>query len=182
MGKKKLRAEEIIRYVEAMRDKEGYAVVDVEPKEGELYHPLCTRENRDLSVEVYEFIDEQASIVPAEIPLKVRFHGNFSEQEQEDIRLMMRRHYTRKSYDVSWDEAANLKKMIALSIFGVAILTVYFIVALTSQVLFAEILSIVGSFSLWEAADAFLLERPHLRRERKNIEQNLNQAVEFVPV
>ncbi len=177
---RKQRAEEVIEYVKSIRDDEGYAVVDVDVSDTALYNPLGMGAERDLNGEIYDFIDAQTNIVPAEIPLRIRFHGA-PEEEQENIKKAMERHYILKSLDVSWDLAANFRKMLLLTIFGVIVLALYFYFAFTrDDVFFAEILSIVGSFSLWEAADAFLLERPHLRRENKNIEQSLSQRLEFV--
>ena len=179
---KKERMAELIKYVEEIRDENGFAVVDVDLKNGaEIYDPLSVGKNRDLSEGVYAFIDEQTNIIPANVPLKVRFHADLNEDEQEEIKKMMHRHYIMKSFDVVWDMASNFKKMLVMAAFGVAVLVAYFLISfLVNQPLFAEILSIVGSFSLWEAAGALFLERPRLRREHKNVEQNINQIIEFV--
>ena len=181
MNRKK-RAEEVIEYLKGIRDGEGYAVVDIDVGDGStLYDPLSMGKQRDLNGDIYDYIDAQTNVVPAEIPLRIRFHGDIPAEEQETVKSAMQRHYTLKSLDVSWDLAANLRKMVLLALFGVAVLALYFYFAFTrDDAFFAEILSIVGSFSLWEAADALLLERPHLRRESKNIEQSLSQRLEFV--
>ena len=181
--KYKRQAEDIIRYVAAMRDAEGYACIDIHlSSDIELYDPLSYGENLDLSNGIYDFIEGQDNMIPAHVPLRIRFHGrSLSPEEQEKIRRIMRRHYTMLSYDVMWDMAANFRKMIGFSIFGVVMLGIYFYLVLSSDNAIAtEALSIIGSFSLWEAADAFLLERPRLRRERANIMQNRNQLIEFV--
>lgn len=182
MNRKK-RTEELISYLEQIRDDEGYAVVDIDLRNGApLYNPLAMGDRRDLDGAIYDYIEEQTNVVPSAIPLRIRFHGDIPEPEQESIRKIMRRHYTMKALDISWDVAANFRKMILLALFGAIVLAAYFYLAFTSDdVLFAEILSIVGSFSLWEAADALLLERPRLRREHRNVEQNLNQIIEFIP-
>lgn len=179
---KKEQAKKLLEYFETIKDEQGRAVVDVNAKnKEELFNPLSLGGSRDLADEVYDYIDAQANVIPAEVPLVVRFHGSFDEKEQKDIKTLMQRHYTLKSFDIMWDKAANLKKMAGLIIFGVLVLAAYFYISFaTKNVMFAEILSIIGSFSLWEAADAFLLERPRLKRERKNIEQNLKQTIEFV--
>lgn len=181
--KRKQRSEEILAYVESIRDKDGYAVVDVNiTEETQLYDPLSLKGNKDLSGEIYDYIDAQTNVIPSAVPLRIRFHGDIAEEEREPIRQMMHRHYTMRSFDNAWDLAANLKKMILLSIFGAIVLAIYLYFAISeNHVFMTEILSIVGSFSLWEAADAFLLERPHLRREGRNIEQSLNQKIEFIP-
>lgn len=180
--KRKTEKEELLRYIERIRDKDGYAVVDVGIGEGvTLYDPLSVKGEKDLSGDIYAYIEAQTNIIPANIPLRVRFHGKVSPSEGEEIRRTMQRHYVMKSLDLSWDRMANLRKMVLLAAFGGAVLAVYLYLAITGKNVFmSEILSIVGSFSLWEAADALLLERPRLRRESRNIEQSMNQRVEFV--
>lgn len=182
MSKNKERMRELIRYAEVVIDDDGYAVIDVKlPKEEDLYDPLSMASNLDLRGDIYDFIDSQANIIPSKVPLKIRFHGDISPDKQEEIKKLMHRHYTMRSYDVTWDFAANFRKTLFLSLFGIGVLMAYFLVSLLAdKQLFAEILSIVGTFSLWEAANAILLDRPSLRRKHDAIEQNINQIVEFV--
>ncbi len=182
MTKNRQRMQELIKYAEEAVDKNGYAVIDVKlPPDDQLYNPLSTGANLDLSEDIYDFIDLQANIIPSKIPLKIRFHGEADEDRQAEIKRLMHRHYTMKAYDVTWDFAANFKKTIGLSVFGICVLIAYFLVSvLADKQLIAEILSIIGSFSLWEAANAVLLDRPALRRRRNGIEQNIDQCVEFV--
>lgn len=181
--KAKRQAKEIIQYLEALKDAEGYVCIDIRiGGDMELYDPLSIGENLDLNSDIYAFIDQQANIIPSLIPLRIRFHGrSVSPEEQENIRRIMHRHYTMQTYDIAWDKALNFRKMIGFTAFGVAVLSLYFYFLLATDTEMAtEILSIVGSFSLWEAADAFLLERPRLKRELGNIQQNINQKIEFI--
>ena len=178
---RKREKQELLKYIERIRDENGNAVVDVALDGVALYDPLSLKGEKDLSGEIYDYIEAQTNVIPAEVPLRVRLHGDFSQAEQEEIKECMHRHYTMKSFDISWDLIANFRKMLLLALFGAAVLAVYLFLAITGRnAFFTEVLSIVGSFSLWEAADAFLLERPHLRREFRNNEQNLSQKVEFV--
>ena len=181
--KKKRQAPEILRYLEALKDEMGRACVDIRlDADTALYDPLSIGENLDLDGAIYEFIERQTNIIPAGIPLRIRFHGRaLPQEEQETIRQIMRRHYTMQSYDVMWDMAVNFRKMLLFALFGAAMLVGYFYLAFTTDRIFAtEILSIIGSFSLWEAADALFLERPRLRREYANMLQNIKQTVEFL--
>ena len=180
--KRKQEKQELIAYIERIRDNDGNAVIDVDLSETSLYDPLSLKGEKDLSGEIYDYIEAQTNVIPAAVPLRIRLHGDFTHEEQEEIKKAMHRHYTMKSFDISWDLVANLRKMVLLAIFGFAMLAVYLGLAITGKNVFmTEILSIIGSFSLWEAADAFLLERPHLRRENRNNDQNLNQKIEFGP-
>ena len=150
--KRKQAKAELVRYIETIRDNEGHAVVDISLGEDVTrYDPLS-------------------------------LHGEFAEGEPEEIKQMMHHHYVMKSFDIAWDVMANFRKILLFTLFGAAMIAIYLTFALIGKDVFmTEILSVVGSFSLWEAADAFLLERPHLRRERKNNDQCLNEIVEFVP-
>ncbi len=180
--RRKQEKRELLEYIERTMDGDGNAVVDVSLDDKEtLYNPLSQKGDKDLNGEIYEYIEAQTNIIPAKIPLRIRLHGDFTEAEQGEIRQMMQRHYVMKSFDISWDLFANFRKMLFLALFGAIVLSVYLYLAFTGKNVFmTEILSIVGSFSLWEAADAFLLERPHLRREHRNNRQSLNARIEFV--
>lgn len=179
---RKQKKQELLEYIERILDDEGNAVVDVNlGGGGEIYEPLSLKGDKDLGRGVYDFIESQTNVIPANIPLRIRFHGDFGQEEQKEIKEIMHRHYTMKSFDISWDMVANFRKMLLLALFGAGVLALYLYLAITGKNAFtAEILSIVGSFSLWEAADAFLLERPHLRREMRNNEQSLSQKIEFI--
>ncbi len=179
---RKQRKQELLDYIRHIRDEDGNAVIDINLSRETLYDPLSLKGDKDLSGDIYDYIAAQTNVIPAHIPLRIRMHGDLSEGDRAEIPAIMHRHYTMKSFDIAWDLMANLRKMIFLALFGAAVLAIYLVLALTGKnVLFTEILSVVGSFSLWEAVDALLLERPHLRREYKNNEQNLNQKIEFVP-
>ena len=63
---------------------------------------------------------------------------------------------------------------------GVMFLSLYFFFALREDDgLFLELLSVIGSFALWEAADCFLLERRAITRDMMNIAQHMTQEVVF---
>ncbi len=177
---RKQEKEELKNYIEHLCDKDGYAVVDINIDSQNMYDPLSLKGEKDLCGEIYDYIETQTNVVPAAIPLRIRMHGDFGENDKEEIKKSMHRHYIMKSFDISWDLVANFRKMLLLALFGAAVLAVYLYLAITGNNAFmTEILSIVGSFSLWEAADSFLLERPRLRREFRNNEQSLNELIEF---
>ncbi len=89
-------------------------------------------------------------------------------------------HYTVALHDKVWDLRSNNIQLVVLTALGVVLLSVYLLCALyLDNALFIEILSILGSFALWEAADRFLIERAAIRREMVCIAQNKVQRFEF---
>lgn len=172
------------RYIEQeYMDADGYAVIDVSLYDGlTLYDPMSLGKQRDLNQEIYDFIEQKAYIIPAQIPLKIRFHGNaLSDAEQNEIRRLLSEHYTVVLHDKIWDKRNNRHKLFGMCAVGIAFLSLYFFFALKREDgLFLEILSVIGSFALWEAADCFILERKEINAELLNTAQHLTQEVEFV--
>lgn len=74
-------------------------------------------------------------------------------------------------------EKADLLLMIGV---GVVFLGLYLLLALNrDDTLFLEILSVIGSFSLWEAANCFLVERRDINREMMETAQFLTMEIQM---
>lgn len=164
-------------------DADGYAVIDIALYDGlALYDPLSMGRQLDLSEELYDFIARKAAILPAQLPLKLCFHGGgLDAREQERVRQLLTEHYTVCLHDKLWDKRINRRKLIGMTVVGLLFLSLYFYFALKREDgLFLEILSVIGSFALWEAADSLMLERRDINTEIRNIAQHLTQEVVFV--
>lgn len=166
---------------EYMND-EGVGVIDVCLSEGlELYDPLSWGRQRELNPEIYDFIGQKANLLPAQVPLRICFHGHVPPEDQEQIRRLMAEHYSLELQDRMWDLRSNRHKLIGMVAVGVVFLSLYFFFALREDDgLFLELLSVIGSFALWEAADCFLLERRAITRDMMNIAQHMTQEVVFL--
>ena len=166
---------------EYMND-EGVGVIDVCLYEGlELYDPLSWGRQRELNPEIYDFIGQKANLLPAQVPLRICFHGHVPPEDQEQIRRLMAEHYSLELQDRMWDLRSNRHKLIGMVAVGVVFLSLYFFFALREDDgLFLELLSVIGSFALWEAADCFLLERRAITRDMMNIAQHMTQEVVFL--
>ena len=169
-------------FLRSHRDNDGRICIDVNLSPSfEIYDPLSIGYDNELNSDIYDYIEEKANLIPSNIPLKIRFHGrSFSEEEQENIRRIMKRHYNVAVLDKAWDKAANTKKLIVMAAFGLIMLTIYFYLSvIADNQIMVELFSVIGSFSLWEAAGSFLLERPQLKREYEEILQFREQTIEF---
>lgn len=161
---------------------DGYACIDLRLYPGlEIYDPMSMGKQRDLNPEIYEHIDRHANLIPSAMPLKIRFWGRaITEDEQQTIREMMKKHYTHSLLDKVWDRRSNNIHMWTMLILGAALLSLYVFLTVREQDTVAlEILGTIGSFSIWEAADCFLVERLSIRKQMRYISQNLVQEIEF---
>ena len=175
--------EEVIEYIESLKDEQGRACLDLNVTGGvELYDPLSYGKDRDLNGKIYQFIDHRASIVPTVIPLHLRIHGGpFSEDERENIAAVMSRHYATRANDVTVEMMRNHNKLLLMLLLGGTVLAlgVYLSVAHEVGVL-SEVLSIVASFALCEAATTFLIDQPGLKREYGKLMQSKKMTLEFI--
>ncbi len=174
-------AGKMVKYVKGTMDGDS-AVIDVALRDGyDLYEPLSPDGDRELNPDIYGYIEDKANIIPGSIPLKIRFHGRrVAPEEQESVREIMRKHYEMRSYDKTWDSISAARIMIVLTAIGAAVIALYLYLSLSrNDSLMLELLSVVGTFALWEAANRFLLERPAIKREYRDIMQFRNAEIEF---
>ena len=156
------------RYIDNEYMEDGYAVIHINLyQEYELFDPLSYGRQKQINQEIIDYIDRRSAIIPTTIPLKVIFHGkDITEDDQENIKKCIKEHYTVAMYDKQWDKRINRRKIIALTALGLSVLGVYVLHAISGEEnMRTEILSIIASFSLWEAVDLFLLERKSLQKE-----------------
>lgn len=161
---------------------DGTANIYMALEEGALYDPLSPAAHRVLNPEIYRYIDEKIAMLPYEYGVNLCFSGlNCTGQEQADVARLLTEHYNTVLHDKRIDLKINAIKTGGLAALGVVTLSVYFL-PFFSQIaeIFAEILSVVGSFALWEATDFFLLERKTIRAEWLNAGQTALAQIEFV--
>lgn len=82
--------------------------------------------------------------------------------------------------DQLWDAANNMHKTILLLGGGILLISLYLAMALTNDSsLLIEVLKVIGSFSLWGAADSFLIERRVIKRRMMKTAQFLTMEIAF---
>ena len=176
-------AEEVIRYIESLKDDAGRACIDLRLSGStELYNPLSFGADRDISDAIYQFIDRHARIVPDNIPLHLRIHSDDVQQKElSDIRDIIRRHYSIQTYDATVERAWSQNKLVAMLLLGCVTLMLSIWLTITVHAgAITEILSIVASFALCEAASTLFLERPQLKKTYSDIEQSRNMTIELI--
>lgn len=145
-------------------DASGIAVIDVNLDNFEVFNPLSMGKQRTLNKEIIEYIDEKSYPIPVDIPIKINIHGSFDDTVKEEIINKLQEHYDLMLNDKKFDLKINAIRSGALFTIGVILLIFYLLLAnFTVNKLGYEILSIVSTFIIWEAADFFILERYALR-------------------
>lgn len=171
------------RFVQHRLQADGTVLIDVVlPSETELFDPMAPAEYGKLNPEIYNYIDEQAYFVPSEYNITVRFSGRkLSAQQQKQVDAAIHEHYNLQVYDKVDDIRRNRRLGIFLLVFGAIALAAYFFLTLYyNQDVFLEIVSIVGTFSVWEAVDCWLIQGHERKVELNNALQMATLKTEFV--
>ena len=145
----------------------------------ELYDPLCTDRFRQLNGDIFEYVERCAKPMPVFVPLKVVMFG-VDEEDRKTVPELFKLHYRIELQDDIWNQRLNLTKMIVMGAIGVAAIMAFLYFALRQDDnLFLELLSVVGSFSLWEVANCFMLERRAINRTLYKTAQFLTAEIVF---
>lgn len=153
-------------------DEEKNANIHIYINNSDLYDSYSNPNKPELSSDFIEHIEKDAFFIPVEYPLILHIHSRDS-INLNYVNEKLKEHY--------WKELANkdaeLKKNRWISrillMLGILFLALYFFLEFRegTNVIFAEIFSITGSFAVWEAVDYALLNRGALRIERLNLAQ-----------
>lgn len=147
---------------EEFLDEHGDAVIHVNISDSMiLFDPMSFGKQRDLNPEILNYIDRKSNLIDASTPVKVVFHGRrLSSEEKHMVSECISEYYSVRSFNARVQLRRIKRKTIALACFGIVVLSAYFALAYAiGEGMKTEILSIIGSFALWEAADLFILER-----------------------
>ena len=161
---------------------DNYFIIDVYLyKELSLYNQLSVGKQLELNKEIIEYIDEKSEVIPNEYKLKIRFLGRkLSIEDQNIIDNLLHEHYYIVKEELKRDIKKVTDKMIALFLFGLFGSLVYLFIALyLNSPLFLEFISVISTFSLWEAAGIYLFERKELKEKYAGSIQNLNQEIVY---
>lgn len=77
------------------------------------------------------------------------------------------------------EQKRTIIKQIGLFLIGIAFIALWLILASSIKNIAAEVLSIIGSFAVWEAANIWIVEAPKLRLEKRLLKRLKDTKVEF---
>ena len=153
--------------------------VNINVQVDELYDPMSMGKFRQLNSSIFDYIDEAASLIPSIVPLRVILHG-VEEEDREGVPDMFKLHYQLAAQEKLWDQRVNRTKMVYMTAIGLVFILLFLFFGMRQEDnLFLEILSIIGSFALWEAANCFMVKRVEINRELEKAAQFLTAEIVF---
>lgn len=146
--------------------------------ENDLYHPLDP-DQKLLSDEVISYLQRKYSD-DAQFGKKmvIRIVSDIPVNEE---------HVRQSFHDWINSECRSLEKeqhririrQLRLFLIGIFFIAIWLYFAMTKDNVFVEVLSIIGSFAVWEAADIWIVERPEIRIQKKRTDRLHETKIRF---
>ena len=91
--------------------------------------------------------------------------------------------YTKHEEEIIGREQQNsTAKQIRLFIIGIAFIAFWMFAASRTENIGVEVLSIIGSFAVWEAANIWIVERPTMRMNRRRLKKLMETEIKFTVI
>lgn len=164
------------------KDGDGNAVITVNiANEEDLFDKFSPEDDKRLNADIFSYVEERAYEIPLSEQLTINFTGShIGEEDREIIKKSIKEHYLFKITDKNDDLHTNLIKCIVLGVFGTLVIGTYLLLSLLNKnPLFLEIISVIGSFAVWEATDYYLIERNSIKKEILDIFQLAEAEIKF---
>lgn len=90
------------------------------------------------------------------------------------------RDYMQQELEISVKEQKKITlKQLRLAVIGIAFIAVWLVLSAFTGTVIAEVLSIIGSFAVWEAANIWIIDRPEMRLTRMRLKKLMETEVIF---
>lgn len=130
------------------------------------------------------YIEESAYYIPIEESITIEIcGGNFSDEEKELIKRVIKDYFGLKLGDKFLDLDQNKHRSLILLLFGIISLAIFVVLSKFSLIMaLTEIILLLFWFFLWEYADLALLERSEIQLQRIEAGQLSTAKITFLDV
>ena len=139
---------------------------------GELYVSYDSQ-RQIFNPDMISYIEDIAYYIPYDYSIVLEFSGiSFTEEEKAQLMENVTDQFGMKTHDMDVELNYNTKKAMKLFLIGSIVLAISFIIqTMNYTVYISEILSIIGTFSIWEFVNTIWFERKEKIIDKMNAGQ-----------
>ncbi|MGL5978087.1 MAG: hypothetical protein ACRCZJ_03755 [Erysipelotrichaceae bacterium] len=153
---------------------DGLVTIELElPRKEDVFSAYSREDNPMVASSLLEEIERLVEPIPNPYTVELVLHHDIlSEQEEAILKQGIQDYFDWKLADINQDLQLNRYKITGLFAFGSSVLLLYFWMQYNNINFFVtEVMSIAGTFALWEFVDFWILERRSLKFQRLAIGQ-----------
>lgn len=147
-------------------DNEAHILIKINDVD-EIISKNSVKYNEMLELSFIELIDRKVNYMPLDYPMVLEIHNKIlSSEEKILIRKLIKNYYSLKLAEKEMDLKQLKRKINFFLVFGIIIFAIFALLySQTDFPIITEILSFIGSFSLWESAELKIFEQDTLNEE-----------------
>ena len=147
----------------------------------ELFDSRTIGKQKSLTENLYHFVESKTAMLDNDIPITLQIIGySFPSRAQEEIRHLIKEHYSIELYKIQKEYKKILRKNTLLLLIGLAFLLIYVSIIIFSESNVAsEIFAFLFTYTLWEALHGIIYVLSKIKTKRAAITQTLLMNVEF---
>lgn len=137
-----------------------------------------------LSDAMIDYIEEVASIIPFKYDIVLQFHceEKMTEDDKDRVRRIVKNNFGMEIDDIDYENRMNNYVAAGLTILGIILIVIAYLVEETMFSVIQEILLIVGWVLLWDMLEAILFDNNKRKIKRLNKLQLYDAKFEFVDI
>ena len=136
--------------------------------ESDLYHPF-DEDQKTLSEDVISYIERKYEEKHLGDKPVIRIICD-EEIDEHAVREAFHSHVESEKESIRKEAKINTLKQLRLFAIGIAFIALWLTLSANIENILIEVLSIVGSFSIWEATNIWIVDKPELRVRKKRLE------------
>lgn len=137
-----------------------------------------------LSDAMIDYIEEVASIIPFKYDIVLQFYceEKMTEDDKDRVRRIVKNNFGMEIDDIDYENRMNNYMAAGLTILGIILIVIAYLVEETMFSVIQEILLIVGWVLLWDMLEAILFDNNKRKIKRLNKLQLYDAKFEFVDI
>lgn len=160
---------------------DGKAVIPIYIKDMESLYMKHDYKKLVLSDDIFNYIEEIASIIPFKYDIVLQFHCHpIAEEEQGRVKKIIKNNYGMEIDDIDYERRMSAYVSLVLFIIGMVILILAYALENTVIEFVKEFLLIIGWVVLWDLVEDIIFTDNKRKIDRLNKLQLYDSQVEFV--
>lgn len=161
-----------------MSENNSYVISIRIHEESDLYHPLDP-DQKLLSDDVISYLERkygEDSQIGRKMVIQI-----ISDQpvNEENVRSCFHAYVDQESNSLVKEQHRIRIRQLRLFLIGIFFIAIWLYFSMKKENIFVEVLSIIGSFAVWEAADIWIVESPELRIRKRRTDRLHDTEIRF---
>lgn len=149
-------------------------------EEADLYNPLDP-DKAHLCDDVIAYIFRKYLEKKRKEPFVIHIFSDLPVDE-ERVRKNLRAFMEHEEEIEEREQQISSMKQVRMFFIGISFIAIWMLAAKITNNILVEVLSIIGSFAMWEASNIWIVEKPYIRLKRHRLRRLMETEIKFTVI